>query len=80
MGNRPSCRSCRHCTPPNGVELGWCQLRQLPIHQELVADLCCHHWTGRQPRLPAFSGCEPEQGLASGGNQQLSLGAILPQS
>lgn len=80
MGNRPSCRSCRHCTPPNGAELGWCQLRQLPIHQELVADLCCHHWTGRPPRLPVLSGSGPDHGLPGGGNQQLSLGTILGQT
>ncbi|MEI6616257.1 MAG: hypothetical protein WCL59_06715 [Cyanobium sp. ELA507] len=73
MGNRPSCRSCRHCIPPAGVELGWCQLRQLPIHPELVAQLWCHHWTGRPPRLPVI-------GAAAGPhqpNQQLSLVELL---
>ena len=75
MGNRPSCRSCRHCTPPSGAELGWCQLRQLSIHPELVAELWCHHWTCRPPRLPAVVphpslGQPQEQGAA---NQQLSL-------
>lgn len=73
MGNRPSCRSCRHCIPPTGVELGLCQLRQLPIHPELVAELWCHHWTGRPPRLPVT-------GAASGPpqpHQQLSLAAML---
>jgi hypothetical protein len=79
MGNRPNCRSCRHCTPPNGVDLGWCQLRQLPIHPELVADLSCHHWTVRPPRLPVLSGSSPDQSLPGGGNQQLSLGSVLRQ-
>jgi hypothetical protein len=54
MGNRPSCRSCRHCIPPAGAELGWCQLRQLPIHPELAAELWCHHWTARPPKLPVM--------------------------
>lgn len=55
MGNRPSCRSCRHCIPPAGMELGWCQLRQLPIHPELAAELWCHHWTARPPKLPVMA-------------------------
>jgi hypothetical protein len=37
------------------VELGWCQLRQLPIHPELAAELWCHHWTARPPRLPVMA-------------------------
>jgi hypothetical protein len=80
MGNRPSCRSCRHCTPPSGADLGWCQLRQLPIHPELVADLSCHHWTARPPRLPVLSASGPDHGLHGASNQQLSLGAMLRQS
>jgi hypothetical protein len=52
MGKRPNCRSCRHCAPPKGGELGWCQLRQLPIHPDLVGELWCHHWTASPPRLP----------------------------
>ena len=35
--------------------MGWCQLRQIPIHAELVADVWCHHWTARPPRLPVVS-------------------------
>lgn len=77
MGNRPCCRSCRHCLAPNGTGLGWCQLRQLAIHPELAGELSCHHWTARQPRLPVFStGMETEEG----GQQQLSLGSVLPES
>ncbi|MEB3321277.1 MAG: hypothetical protein VKI81_00445 [Synechococcaceae cyanobacterium] len=80
MGNRPSCRSCRHCTPPSGVELGWCQLRELPIHPELVGELWCHHWTSPAPRLPVMAGLG---GGASeelpGGNQQLSLVSMLQE-
>ena len=71
MGNRPSCRSCRHCIPPRGEELGWCQLRQLPIHGELAQELWCHHWTARAPRLPevaASAAAAPPQT-----NRQLSL-------
>ena len=80
MGNRPNCRSCRHCTPPKGAELGWCQLRQLSIHPELVADLSCHHWTGRPPRLPSLAGSGTDQGMPLSGNQQLSLGSLFRQS
>jgi hypothetical protein len=75
MGHRPSCRSCRHCSPPQGVTLGRCQLRQLPIHPDLVGDLWCHHWTARPPRLPVVT-----PGGASAPvqpHQQLSLTAML---
>ena len=64
MGNRPSCRSCRHCTPPKGADFGWCQLRQLSIHPDLVGDLWCHHWTASPPRLPTVG--TPGQELPEG--------------
>ncbi len=75
MGHRPSCRSCRHCIPRQGVTLGRCQLRQLPIQPDLVGDLWCHHWTARPPRLPVVT-----PGGASAPvqpHQQLSLTAML---
>jgi hypothetical protein len=65
MGKRPNCRSCRHCTPPKGAELGWCQLRQLSIHPDLVGDLWCHHWTASPPRLPTVGGAGEEASEAS---------------
>jgi|LauGreDrversion4_2_1035121.scaffolds.fasta_scaffold190782_2 hypothetical protein len=74
MGNRPCCRSCRHCSPPSGVELGWCQLRRLPIHPELAAELWCHHWTARPPRLPVMGDAPPLQQAA---DQQLALVELL---
>ncbi|MEB3254881.1 MAG: hypothetical protein VKJ05_00695 [Synechococcaceae cyanobacterium] len=79
MGQRPSCRTCRHCTPPAGATPGWCQLRRLPIHTDLVADLWCHHWTPRPPRLPVTDGT-PSTPLpaASEAGQQLSLASMLP--
>ena len=76
MGNRPSCRSCRHCSPPVGEELGWCQLRQLPIHPELVAELWCHHWTARPPKLPVMAPLAGVQ-AAVPANQQLSFSGML---
>ncbi|MDM7951725.1 MAG: hypothetical protein QUV07_00695 [Cyanobium sp. CZS 25K] len=78
MGNRPNCRSCRHCTPPVGMQMGWCQLRQLSIHAELVADLWCHHWTARPPRLPVVApeGL-PRPAIGPVGSQQLSLATGL---
>ncbi len=79
MGHRPCCRSCRHCLPPEGEQQGWCQLRQLAIHPELVADLWCHHWTARPPRLPV-TGPSAEPIAAAPPNRQLSLAAMLPHS
>jgi hypothetical protein len=61
--------------------MGWCQLRELPIHAELVADLWCHHWTAPPARLPVMAplgGIRPQQ--TGGGNRQLSLAALLPQT
>jgi len=60
--------------------MGWCQLRQLQIHPELAADLWCHHWTARPPRLPVVA--RGQFPLAEAGNlpnQQLSLDAVLGQ-
>jgi hypothetical protein len=75
MGHRACCRSCRHCTPPAGEQLGWCQLRKLPIHPDLAAELWCHHWTARPPRLPVM-GDSPA--LASPGqDRQLALTDVL---
>jgi hypothetical protein len=75
MANRACCRSCRHCVPPQGGESGWCQLRRLPIHPELAAELWCHHWTARPPRLPAFG--ERSQPEASAHDRQLALTDLL---
>jgi hypothetical protein len=73
MGHRPSCRSCRHCTPPSGEQLGFCHLRQLAIHAELASDLWCHHWTPRPPRLPSTdASSSPLLGVGRT-NHQLSL-------
>jgi hypothetical protein len=78
MGHRPCCRSCRHCIPPEGGALGRCQLRQLPIHPDLVGDLWCHHWTARPPRLPVVA---PGGAYAPAqANGQLSLASMLQQS
>jgi len=75
MGNHACCRSCRHCTPPSGVQMGWCQLRKLPIHPELAGELWCHHWTGRPPRLPLG---DDGAGLqTSGAERQLALADVL---
>jgi|GEM_PF-543966 hypothetical protein len=74
MGTRPNCRSCRHCTPPSGGELGWCQLRELSIHPELANELWCHHWTARPPRLPGLPPGGGRMGAAPvAANHQLSL-------
>jgi hypothetical protein len=54
-------------------------LRQLPIHAELVAELWCHHWTARPPRLPV-TGPATASSLAPQGNEQLSLASMLQGS
>lgn len=77
MGNRPSCRSCRHCTPPGESGPGWCQLRRLPIHPDLVAELWCHHWTPRPPRLPVTTPAATAPAPLPEANQQLSLTPML---
>jgi hypothetical protein len=77
MGHRPSCRSCRHCLPAQGEgQQGWCQLRQLGIHPELVGELWCHHWTARPPRLPVIAAV-PGSAAPPQRNQQLSLPAVI---
>jgi len=74
MGHRPSCRSCRHCTPPSGEQLGFCHLRQLAIHGELATELWCHHWTPRPPRLPlAGAAAAPARQVVRSDHHQLSL-------
>ncbi|MEB3173157.1 MAG: hypothetical protein VKL97_04765 [Cyanobacteriota bacterium] len=78
MGQRPCCRSCRHCAPPSGAEFGWCQLRQLPIHPDLVAELWCHHWTARPPRLPVMGSARASTvATPATTNRQLDLDAVL---
>lgn len=77
MGYRPSCRSCRHCTPPSGEHLGWCQLRKLSIHGDLASELWCHHWTARPPRLPLMGSGEASARSGGSGNHQLSLEAAV---
>jgi hypothetical protein len=61
--------------------MGWCQLRQVPIHPELVAQLWCHHWTARPPRLPVLTAPgSPASAASPPTNRQLNLETILPQS
>jgi len=56
--------------------MGWCQLRRLPIHPELAAELWCHHWTARPPRLPVMG--DGTNGLeAPHSNRQLALADVL---
>ncbi len=75
MGYRPSCRSCRHCTPAAGVEMGWCQLRRLAIHPDLASEVWCHHWTAPATRLPLLSEGLPAQPARQ--DRQLALAELL---
>ena len=83
MALQPNCRGCRHCQPPVDAALGWCRLRQLPIHPDLASDLWCHHWTARAPRLPTFTAhaAQPPVPRLAGvsGFRQLSLD-VAPQA
>jgi hypothetical protein len=58
------------------MDIGWCQLRRLPIERELASALWCHHWTPRPPRLPAM-GDGPESLLQPHGERQLALTDVL---
>ncbi|MFM8660161.1 MAG: hypothetical protein ACKOCI_02255 [Cyanobium sp.] len=82
MASQPSCRGCRHGQPPQNGAMGWCRLRQLPIHPELVAEVSCHHWTAREPRLPTLNAqamSAPGRGVVPGAGRQLSLEGDLGQ-
>ena len=76
MGNRPCCRTCRHCALSSGAEMGWCRLRKLPIDRELAMELWCHHWTARPPRLPVM-GDSPVELLPQHCERQLALTEVL---
>ena len=75
MGYRPSCRSCRHCTPPAGVEMGWCQLRRLAIHPDLASEVWCHHWTAPAAQLPLIADGVPPEPPSH--DRQLALAELL---
>lgn len=77
MGHHCSCRGCRHAVPPQEGGMGWCRLRELAIHPDLVGELWCHHWTARAPRLPTLAtGTMPHRSAAPA-TRQLSLDAVL---
>jgi hypothetical protein len=60
--------------------MGWCMMRRLPIHPELAAELWCHHWSARSPRLPQIGSEDPGTVRAvPQAPRQLSLEAVLPQ-
>ena len=75
MGCRPSCRSCRHCTPGKGVEMGWCQLRRLAIHPDLASEVWCHHWMAPSQRLPVVANATLQQPASQ--DRQLALSELL---
>ncbi|MFQ6537641.1 hypothetical protein [Aphanothece stagnina] len=55
-------------------------MRRLPIHPELAAELWCHHWSARSPRLPQTVAQDPGTVCAvPQTTRQLSLEAVLPQ-
>ena len=76
MAQRPSCRGCRHCTPPLEGQPGWCQLRRLAIHPDRASELWCHHWTARPPRLPRIGDADPAVRAEDG---QLTLASLIPE-
>lgn len=50
-------------------------MRRLAIHSELAADLWCHHWTPRPPRLPSVDHAPVAIPLLA--NRQLALTDLL---
>ena len=58
------------------MQLGWCLLRQLAIHPDLVADLWCPHWTARPPRLPTLNPLVRAATEPPSADHQLSLAAM----
>ena len=52
--------------------MGWCRLRRLSLHGELVHVAWCPHWTAKAPALPDL--LSSEQGLPPSG-RQLELGS-----
>jgi len=75
MGARPSCRSCRHCIPGAGVEMGWCQLRRLAIHPDLASELWCHHWMATTKRQPVLA--DGTLHMPASQTRQLALSELL---
>ncbi|MGC6482017.1 MAG: hypothetical protein ACON4T_00395 [Synechococcus sp.] len=70
------CQSCQHYkVSPRGAKrflAGWCRLRRLPVHAQLVRVVWCHHWIARPPALPdlqgvdqAISASDGEQGMGA---------------
>jgi hypothetical protein len=57
--------------------MGWCRLRELPIHPDLAGQLWCHHWTARAPRLPTLSTGAMSHRSVAPSTRQLSLDAVL---
>jgi hypothetical protein len=50
-------------------------MRRLAIHPELAADLWCHHWTPRPPRLPSVD--HSLVAIPTPANRQLALTDLL---
>jgi hypothetical protein len=55
-------------------------LRQLAIHPDFAADLWCHHWTARSPRLPELPPASTGSVPGQAGNEQLCLTSLLRHS
>ncbi len=53
MSTKECCRTCKYCCFNQGQSDGWCRLRQINVHKEIVQYALCHHWTQRAPSLPS---------------------------
>ena len=46
------CKNCKHCIPGRSSNHGWCLLRKIKLHPEIIHFAFCHRWNKRDPSLP----------------------------
>ncbi len=54
MLTKESCGNCKHCGFSEKASEGWCRLRDIKVHKEVMQFVFCHHWTKKEPSLPNF--------------------------
>ncbi len=54
MSFNECCKNCKHCIPGKSSSHGWCALRNIKVHPDIAQFAFCHHWTQREPTLPAL--------------------------
>ena len=69
MATKACCRSCQHCCEGQTTSHGWCRLRQITVHSEIIVHVFCHHWMKKSPSLPRIQ----EQRQESSMDRQLEF-------